>query len=62
MKIQHVINEIIMHKNPIDIKIILLSFGVEGLCVWSKTIKPNPPMVNKKLEANPSIMYCPLTL
>ena len=27
----------------------------------SSTINPTAPKLNKKLEANPSIIYCPLT-
>lgn len=27
----------------------------------SRTIKPTPPSVKRKLEARPSMMYCPLT-
>lgn len=62
INIQHVPNDIMINRNPTDISNILFSFGVEGLCVWSKTMNPRPPMVNKKLEAKPSIIYCPLIL
>ena len=27
----------------------------------SRMIKPTPPRVNRKLDASPSMMYCPLT-
>ena len=28
----------------------------------SRIIKPKPPIVNRKLDASPSIIYCPFTL
>lgn len=61
MKIQQVINDTITLINPTHIKRTLLSLGVDGLCVWSNSIKPMPPEVKRKLDANPSIIYCPFT-
>lgn len=57
MKIQHVMKETTMLINPTLIKRILFNFGVDGLCVWSRTINPNPPKVKRKLDAKPSIIY-----
>lgn len=39
-----------------------LSLGMFGALERSRIIKPRPPIVNRKLEASPSIMYCPFTL
>lgn len=39
-----------------------LSLGMFGALERSRMMKPRPPMVNRKLEARPSMMYCPLTL
>ena len=41
--------------------IILLRLGVVDLLVISSKIKPMPPIMNKKLDAIPSMMNCPLT-
>lgn len=39
-----------------------LSLGMLGALERSRIIKPSPPMVKRKLEARPSMMYWPLTL
>jgi len=39
-----------------------LSLGMFGALERSRMMKPMPPMVKRKLEARPSMMYCPLTL
>lgn len=39
-----------------------LSLGIFGALERSRMMKPRPPIVNRKLEASPSIMYCPFTL
>lgn len=39
-----------------------LSLGMLGALERSRMMKPNPPMVKRKLEARPSMMYCPFTL
>lgn len=39
-----------------------LSLGMFGALERSRMMKPRPPIVNRKLEASPSIMYCPFTL
>ena len=49
-------------RNPIQINNDLFSLGILGALEKSKMIKPPPPRVNRKAEANPSIIYCPLTL
>lgn len=54
----------ITQTNPTATKSILLSFGVtfESIeLVRSSTTNPIPPRENKKLEASPSIIYCPFT-
>lgn len=51
-----------MHINPIDINKIRFNFGVDGLWVWSKIMKPSPPIVKRKLEASPSMIYWPFIL
>lgn len=61
MKIQVVKKDTKMHKKATEISRILFSLGVDGLCVRSSMIKPRPPRENRKLEASPSMMYCPLT-
>lgn len=38
------------------------SLGMFGALERSRIIKPRPPIVKRKLEASPSIMYCPFTL
>lgn len=40
----------------------LLSFGIFGALERSRIMKPKPPIVNRKLDASPSIIYCPFTL
>jgi hypothetical protein len=61
MKIQQVKNDTTMQINPTKIRSNRFSLGVAGEWVCSRTTKPNPPMVNKKLAARPSMMYCPFT-
>lgn len=39
-----------------------LSLGMFGAFERSRIMKPKPPMVKRKLEANPSMMYWPFTL
>lgn len=39
-----------------------LSLGMLGALERSRMMKPRPPIVNRKLEASPSMMYWPLTL
>lgn len=39
-----------------------LSLGMLGALERSRIMKPRPPMVKRKLEASPSIIYCPFTL
>lgn len=57
----HVVkNDTRIKMKPIAVSRIRLSFGLPGACVWSIIMKPNPPTVNRKLLARPSIMYWPL--
>lgn len=39
-----------------------LSLGMFGALERSRIMKPRPPIVNRKLEASPSMMYWPFTL
>ena len=39
-----------------------LSLGMLGALERSRMMKPKPPMVKRKLEARPSMMYWPFTL
>lgn len=55
-------NDTKMNMKPIDVSNIRLSLALPGACVWSIIMKPSPPIVNRKLLANPSMMYWPLTL
>lgn len=48
--------------NPIKSSRNLLSFGIFGALERSSIMKPSPPIVKRKLDARPSIMYCPFTL
>jgi hypothetical protein len=57
MKTLDIKNDTKIATNPIDKRRILFNLGIEGLLVWSKMTNPNPPRVNKKLDANPSMMY-----
>jgi hypothetical protein len=57
MKIQQVKKDTTMQINPTKIRSSRFSLGVAGEWVCSRTTKPNPPMVNKKLAARPSMMY-----
>lgn len=41
---------------PISCSIILLSFGIPGVCVWSNTINPHPPTRNMNDDDNPEIV------
>lgn len=48
--------------NPIKSSRNLFSFGIFGALERSSIMKPSPPIVKRKLDASPSIMYCPFTL
>ena len=62
MKIQVVKNDTMMQMNPMDISRIRFSLGVRGSWVLSRITKPKAPMVNRKEDASPSMIYWPLTL
>jgi len=61
MNRRHMKNERRMRTNATASRSIRFSRGVDGLLVWSNTTNPSPPIVNRKLEARPSIIYWPLT-
>lgn len=48
--------------NPIKSNRNLLSLGIFGALDRSRIMNPKPPIVKRKLDASPSIMYCPFTL
>lgn len=48
--------------NPMKSNKNLLSLGMFGALERSRIMKPRPPIVKRKLEASPSMMYCPFTL
>lgn len=48
--------------NPMKSSRKRLSLGMLGALERSRIIKPRPPIVNRKLDASPSIMYWPFTL
>lgn len=48
--------------NPMKSRRKRLSLGMFGALERSKIINPRPPIVKRKLEASPSMMYCPFTL
>lgn len=62
MNIQVVKKDTRIHRKATEISKILFNLGVEGLCVRSRMMNPRPPSEKRKLEANPSIIYCPFTL
>uniref|UniRef100_A0A3B4B9N5 Ethanolamine-phosphate phospho-lyase n=1 Tax=Periophthalmus magnuspinnatus TaxID=409849 RepID=A0A3B4B9N5_9GOBI len=61
-KIDHILTGI--RPNPASFMSVAkrLSLGMFGALDLSRIMKPSPPIVKRKLEANPSIMYCPFTL
>lgn len=48
--------------NPIKSKRNLFNLGMFGALDRSRIMNPRPPIVKRKLDARPSIMYCPFTL
>lgn len=48
--------------NPMKSSRKRFSLGMLGALERSRIINPRPPIVKRKLEASPSIMYCPFTL
>lgn len=50
-----------MHANPTPVSKVRFNFGVDLLLVKSNITNPKPPILKRKLDAKPSIMYCPLT-
>lgn len=62
MNTQVVMNETRTQIKPTAVIKSLFNFGVRGEWMLSKIINPKPPIEKRKLDAKPSIMYCPLTL
>lgn len=62
INVQQVKYDTMMHANPTPVRSVRFNFGVDLLLVKSNITNPKPPMLNRKLDAKPSIMYCPLTL
>lgn len=62
IKTRHMKNERRTAVNPTQSNKMRFRRGSNGLFTWSRIIKPIPPRVNMKLDARPSIMYCPFTL
>lgn len=48
--------------NPIKSRRNLFSLGIFGAFDRSRIMNPRPPIVKRKLDASPSIIYCPFTL
>lgn len=48
--------------NPIKSKRNLFNLGIFGALDRSRIMNPRPPIVKRKLDARPSIIYCPFTL
>lgn len=61
MKTRHVKKETNTQTKPRDNNKNLFSFDIPTAFDLSKIMKPRPPTENRKLDARPSIMYCPLT-
>ena len=61
MKRRHMKKDTMMQTNATASSRIRFSRGIIGLLVWSNMTKPSPPIVKRKLDAKPSIMYWPLT-
>lgn len=61
IKVQHVKYDTMIHANPTAVKSVRFNFGVDLLFVKSNITNPRPPMLKRKLDAKPSIIYCPLT-
>jgi len=59
MKTRRAKNEIKTHDAPVNIIITRLSFFITFWLVWSRIIKPIAPIPNIKLDASPSMIYCP---
>ena len=51
-----------MQKNANEKSMVLLSLVSPTALDRSKMMNPTPPREKRKLEASPSIMYCPFTL
>ena len=48
--------------NPMKRRRNLLSFGMFGALDRSRIMKPKPPIVNRKMNASPSIIQCAFNL
>lgn len=54
-------NEISTHTKPMNKRRNRFNLGIPGALDLSRMMKPIPPMEKRKLDASPSMMYCPLT-
>ncbi len=61
MKTRHMKKEMRIQTKEMHRRRIRFNRGVLGLFVWSRMTNPRPPIVNRKLDARPSMMYCPFT-
>lgn len=61
IKRRHMKNDTTTQTNATESSSIRFSRGVDGLFVWSRITNPSPPIVNRKLDARPSMIYWPLT-
>lgn len=61
INVQHVKYDTIIHANPTPVNSVRFNLGVDLLLVKSNITNPKPPILKRKLDANPSIIYCPLT-
>lgn len=58
---RHVKKDTKTHTKPRNSKRNLFNLDMPTALDLSKIMKPSPPMENRKLDARPSMMYCPLT-
>ena len=61
MNTRHVKKDTKTHTKPRNSRRNLFSLDMPTALDLSKIMKPNPPMENRKLDARPSMMYCPFT-
>ena len=61
MNTRHVKKDTKTHTKPRNSKRNLFNLDMPTALDLSKIMKPSPPMENRKLDARPSMIYCPLT-
>lgn len=57
IKVQHVKYDTMMQAKPTPVSSVRFNFGVDLLLVKSNMTNPKPPILKRKLDANPSIIY-----